>query len=173
MEEIKRTDDIANIADVEARLYHAFRVFRYMPPVKPQGYFNIFRNMKPESPAGGSSAPVICKNDYTLAQEVSDVWWSWLYDLHDPELLELVKYRCGAPIIKNGREVYGWCGVRRWKQVAYEFNMHRNSAQKRWSKALCYLFEKTQENKKMYNNGQKCAKMCNKIVFRWLHFFKK
>ncbi len=130
MEEIKRTDDIANIADVEARLYHAFRVFRYMPPVKPQGYFNIFRNMKPESTAGGSSAPVICKNDYTLAQEVSDVWWSWLYDLHDPELLELVKYRCGAPIIKNGKEVYGWCGVRRWKQVAYEFNMHRNNAQK-------------------------------------------
>ena len=44
-EEVKDTKDILNTADVEARIYHAFEVFKYLPPVKPQGYFNIFRRL--------------------------------------------------------------------------------------------------------------------------------
>ncbi len=138
--EIKETKQLLTIQDVEDRIYQAFTVYRYLPPVKPQGYFNIFLNMKPE--IGKSDIkPVIYGHNFDLAMEVCDVWWSFLVELNDPELLQLIKYRCGAPIIKNGIEVYSWSKIRPWKLVAAEFNYHRNTVKHKWDNALKYLLK--------------------------------
>ena len=48
MIEVKETKEVCCPEDVENRLYHAFEVMRCLPPVKPQGYFNIFLNIVPE-----------------------------------------------------------------------------------------------------------------------------
>ncbi len=147
-EEVKDTKDILNTADVEARIYHAFEVFKYLPPVKPQGYFNIFRFIKPEPGDIVEQKPVFCTRDYTLAEEVALQWWDWLHKGLDLETLELIKYRCGAPIIKGGKQIYNWTHVRRWKMVGAEFGIHRNIARKKWNKALNIILEVLKSAKK-------------------------
>lgn len=142
MVEVKETKEICCRDDVEDRLYHAFEVLRSLPPVKPQGYFNIFLNMRPEVINPEDIKPIVCGRDFDLAMEVCDVWWKHLYKLNDPELLELIKYRCGAPIIKDGRQVYSWSHIRPWKAVAKEFHLHRNSAKKKWFDVLDLLLRK-------------------------------
>ena len=146
MTEVKETKDIDSVKDVEARIYHAFEVYKYLPPVKPQGYFNVFRLSKQDPEYAYDPRPVICNRDYDLAMEVCDVWWKWLQGLNSLETLEIIKYRCGAPIIKGGRQVYGWSGVRRWKEVGREFNIHRNYARIKWNKAIELLLENIRKN---------------------------
>ena len=141
-EEVKDTKDILNTADVEARIYHAFEVFKYLPPVKPQGYFNIFRFIKPEPGDIVEQKPVFCTRDYTLAEEVALQWWDWLHEGLDLETLELIKYRCGAPIIKDGREVYAWSRIRPWRAVAKEFKCHRSTAKNKWCSMLDFLLKR-------------------------------
>ena len=141
-EEVKDTKDILNTADVEARIYHAFEVFKYLPPVKPQGYFNIFRFIKPEPGDIVEQKPVFCTRDYTLAEEVALQWWDWLHEGLDLETLELIKYRCGAPIIKGGREVYAWSRIRPWRAVAKEFKCHRSTAKNKWCSMLDFLLKR-------------------------------
>lgn len=142
MEEVKETKQIRTIKDVEDRIYHAFTVYRYLPPVRPQGYFNIFLNMKPEN-SNQEVKPVIYGHNYDLAMEVCDHWWPCLLGLNDPELLEMVKYRCGAPIIKGGVEVYSWSRIRPWKAVAAEFHVHRNTARNKWRLAMETMLKKS------------------------------
>lgn len=142
MTEVKETKEVCCSEDVENRLYQAFEVMHYLPPVKPQGYFNIFLNMKPEIIDPEDIKPVICGRDFDLAMEVCDLWWPLLSGLRDPEMLELIKYRCGAPIIKDGREVYGWTRVRPWRAVAKEFHLHRNTAKKKWLFMLNFLLKR-------------------------------
>lgn len=150
MNEVKETKHISTVKNVEDRLYHAFTVYRYLPPVRPQGYFNIFLNIKPEGTT--EAKPIVYGRNYDLAMEVCDKWWGLLVEMNDPELLELVKYRCGAPIIKDGLEVYSWTRIRPWKAVAAEFHIHRNTAKNRWNNAILELFR-----------GIKSGKLC-KIV---------
>lgn len=145
MIEVKETKEICCLADVEARLYHSFEVMRYLPPVKPQGYFNIFLNIRPEIVNPEDIKPVICSHEFDLAMEVCDFWWPLLSDFPDPEMLELIKYRCGAPIIKDGREVYGWTCIRPWCAVAKEFNCHRNTAKNKWCSMLAFLLKKVKK----------------------------
>lgn len=144
-EEVKDTKDILNTADVEARIYHAFEVFKYLPPVKPQGYFNIFRFIKPEPGDIVEQKPVFCTRDYTLAEEVALQWWDWLHEGLDLETLELIKYRCGAPIIKGGREVYAWSRIRPWSAIAKEFKCHRNTAKNKWYSVLAFLLKRVKK----------------------------
>lgn len=129
--ELRETRHIKTAAEVEERIYHAFKVFRSLPPVKPKGYFNIFNNLTP-----GETKAIVYGYEMGLAMEICDIWWDYLNKLNDPEMLEIIKYRCGAPIIKNGIEVYGWTGIRPWKQVAKEFGLHRNTCQRKWNKAI-------------------------------------
>ena len=139
MIEVKETKEVCCLADVEARLYHAFEVMHYLPPVKPQGYYNIFLNIRPEIINPEDIKPVICGREFDLAMEVCDVWWTLLAGMYDPEMLEIIKYRCGAPIIKNGREVYGWTRIRPWRAVAKEFHYHRNTVKNKWRFMLKFL----------------------------------
>ena len=154
MNEVKETKHISTVKDVEDRLYHAFTVYRYLPPVRPQGYFNIFLNMRPEIVNPECIKPVVCGRDFDLAMEVCDLWWPLLSGLADPDLLELIKYRCGAPIIKDGREVYTWSRIRPWRAVAKEFNCHRNTAKNKWCSMLVFLLKRlknsTCENSNTY-----------------------
>lgn len=145
MIEVKETKEVCCLADVEARLYHAFEVMRYLPPVKPQGYYNIFLNIRPEIINPEDIKPVICGREFDLAMEVCDVWWKHLYKLNDPELLELIKYRCGAPIIKDGREVYAWSRIRPWRAIAKEFKCHRNTAKNKWCSVLAFLLKRVKK----------------------------
>ena len=154
MIEVKETKEVCCPADVEGRLYHAFEIMRYLPPVKPQGYFNIFLNMRPEIINPEDTKPVVCGRDFDLAMEVCDLWWPLLSGLVDPDLLELIKYRCGAPIIKDGREVYTWSRIRPWRAVAKEFNCHRNTVKYKWCSMLAFLLKRlknsTCENSNTY-----------------------
>lgn len=142
MIEVKETKEILNVGDVEDRLYHAFMVLRFLPPVKPQGYFNIFLNIRPEIISSEDIRPVIYGHNYDLAMEICDKWWPLIVGLADPDLLELIKYRCGAPIIKNGRQVYSWSNIRPWTAVAKEFHCHRNTAKRRWNYVLDFMLKK-------------------------------
>lgn len=146
MIDVKETKEICCSADVENRIYHAFEVMRYLPPVKPQGYFNIFLNMKPEIIKPEDIKPVICGRDFDLAMEVCDLWWPIVSGLSDPDLLELIKYRCGAPIIKNKREVYAWSRIRPWRAVAKEFKCHRSTAKNKWCFALNFLLKRVKNS---------------------------
>ena len=145
MIEVKETKEVCCPEDVENRLYHTFEVMRYMSPVKPQGYFNVFLNIKPEIVNPEDIKPVICGREFDLAMEVCDFWWPLLSDLADPEMLELIKYRCGAPIIKGGREVYGWTRIRPWRAVAKEFNCHRNTAKNKWRSICVFLLKRVKK----------------------------
>lgn len=147
MIEVKETKEILTAVDVEERLYHAFMVYRFLPPVKPQGYFNVFLNIHPEQLDPEEIKPAIYGHNYDLAMEVCDQWWPLLLQFNDPELLELIKYRCGAPIIKNGREVYGWSRIRPWKAVAAEFRCHRNTAKNKWNDICKFILDAVKSGK--------------------------
>ena len=75
MVEVKETKEICCRDDVEDRLYHAFEVLRSLPPVKPQGYFNIFLNMRPEVINPEDIKPIVFGRDFDLAMEDCVVWW--------------------------------------------------------------------------------------------------
>ncbi len=142
MIDVKETKEICCPADVENRLYHAFEVVRYLPQVKPQGYFNIFLRMKPEIINPEDVKPVICGRDFDLAMEVCDIWWPLILNLSDPDLLELIKYRCGAPIVKNRRVTYAWSRVRPWRAVAKEFKCHRNTAKNKFNYVVDFILKR-------------------------------
>lgn len=144
MIDVKDTKDILDTRDVENRLYHSFEVMRYLPPVKPQGYFNIFANMKPEIIDPEDIKSTVCGRDIDLAMEVCNVWWPFLAGI-EPDLLELIKYRCGAPIIKNRREVYSWSRIRPWRAAAKEFNCHRNTAKNKFHYVLDFILKKLEK----------------------------
>ena len=135
MYEVKQTSEIQTVKDVENRIYHAFAVYRRIPSVKPQGYFNLWGKIL------GYSTPdyknMFLPADMELAEEVSEKWWPLLARYCPLDTLELIKYRCGSPIICNTKTQ--WSGVRSWYDVSQEFHVHQNTAIKRWRKAMGYL----------------------------------
>lgn len=135
MYEIKQTSEIKTVKDIENRFYHAFAVYRRMPPVKPQGYFNLWGKIC--GYASPENKNIFLPYDLELAEEVSDKWWPILIQKCPFDTCELIKYRCGCPIIDNTKTV--WTGVRSWYDVSQEFHIHQNTAIKRWRKAMEYL----------------------------------
>ena len=146
MYEIKETSEIETTKDVENRIYHAFSVFRHLPDIEPKGYFNLWVNIMEGAaepmPMPEPKKDIFIPHDIELAEEVCDVWWKILLKYTSIETRELIKYRCGAPIIKDGKLRYKWTGVRTWYDVAQEFYIHQNTAHNWWNSAMKLLLEK-------------------------------
>lgn len=139
--EPKETSEIETLEDVETRIYHAFKVTRTLPDPGPRRYISPLGLWTPkEYPADEVEPQTIrdrfASKDYRLAEEVSD-WWANLPI--DPDDKQLIAYRCGAPVVINGKLLH-WSGIRKWKDVAYSFHCHRNTAKNRWNEAMKEIF---------------------------------
>lgn len=140
--EPKITSDIQTVEDVEDRIYHAFRVMRTWPSPSPKpvtsliGLWSVSEYPEDAEPEDWTARERFATQDQVMAEEVL---LNWLPKAHiDVEDKALISYRCGAPVVLNGHD-FGLSGVRRWKDVAYAFHCHRNTAKKRWSDALTVI----------------------------------
>lgn len=140
--EPKETKDIETLEDVETRIYHAFKVIRILPDPGPRGIISALGLWIPEEYPADEVDPVrmrerFISRDYRLAEEFAIDWWPKLpLDLDDKRLIAC---RCGAPVVIDGKTLH-WSGVRKWKDVAYSFHCHRNTAKNKWNDALKEVF---------------------------------
>lgn len=139
--EIVETAKIKTVEDVENRIYHAFKVTRTLPDPWPGKYVCPLGRWSPTEYPDDEVDPEPVRDryvsrDYRLADEVSE-WWPKLP--LDFEARSLILYRCGAPVTIDGKTL-NWSGVRRWKDVAYSFHCHRNTAKNRWNEAMKEIF---------------------------------
>lgn len=145
--EPKDTCDIETVEDVETRVYHAFKVTRTLPDPGPRNYISPLGLWAPTEYPSDEVDPVIrepvVNRDYRLAEEVALVWWPKAPIDLDDKLL--IAYRCGAPVVIDGKVIH-WSGVRRWKDVAYRFHCHRNTAKNRWNECMKAFFSVVVQN---------------------------
>ena len=135
------TADIKTVEDVETRIYHALKVTRTLPDPGPKKYISPLGLWSPTEYPADEVDPMPVRDryvsrDYRLADEVSEWWPKLPLDFEDRSL---ILYRCGAPVTINGKTLK-WSGVRRWKDVAYTFHCHRNTAKNRWNEAMKEIF---------------------------------
>ncbi|MBR1778139.1 MAG: hypothetical protein IJ752_06110 [Alphaproteobacteria bacterium] len=144
--EPKETADIKTIEDVETRVYHAFKVMRTFPDPGPKGFASALGFWIPEEYPVDEVEPKrmrerFVSRDYRLAEEFAIEWWPKLP--LDPDDKRLIAYRCGAPTMIDGKMTH-WSGVRKWKDVAYSFHCHRNTAKYKWDMAIKEIFSYVQ-----------------------------
>lgn len=125
------------VEEVERRIYRAFRVIRTLPDGAPAGAKSALANIitseyPPDAMDVFAGQERYTALDYTEAFEVLERWWKCPLD---PDDYKLIAFRCGAECVIDGKR-YEWSKVRRWKEVAYRFHCHRNTARNRWQSAM-------------------------------------